>query len=111
MLTLHSMTVSFLEKSFAKLQGLPPEGRVSSGEPIHSPGDTLAWVLMNALPDVQGDSLPLEGVKVQSLLEMKRWCEVHADCVGFATQPGTTMFFPKKTDTGFDVRTANWTRR
>mmetsp|Transcript_70565 Transcript_70565/g.220288 ORF Transcript_70565/g.220288 Transcript_70565/m.220288 type:complete len:155 (+) Transcript_70565:234-698(+) len=41
--------------------------------------------------------------------DMKRWCEEHSDCVGFAMQPESLRWFPKKVGTGFDAGKVTWT--
>mmetsp|Transcript_71990 Transcript_71990/g.181994 ORF Transcript_71990/g.181994 Transcript_71990/m.181994 type:complete len:1187 (-) Transcript_71990:14-3574(-) len=80
----------------------PPECELGPGV------ESLTWIEKDALPEVEGEHFAGVGDTFGNVDEMKRWCEEHADCVGFARQPGTGRWYPSKVGTGFDPRTAVW---
>merc|ERR1712217_791182 len=64
------------------------------------------WLRKDALPQEEGEALPVNLNEPRGLTDMKQWCEANVECVGFSFPPGTSYFFPKKKGTGFDERTA-----
>lgn len=68
----------------------------------------LTWVVKDSLPEVEGETFNDIGSGYKSLDEMKQWCEGRGNCVGFAYQALSGRWYPTKSGTGFDPRTAVW---
>jgi tetratricopeptide (TPR) repeat protein len=75
----------------------------------------LTWIVENALPEVEGLDLSARELgnlpKGLTIDEIKRWCEAHSDCVGFAFWPWKGQWLPKRRGTGFIEETATWVQK
>jgi len=83
---------------------------VVSGPPNCTIGvsKALTWVVKDSLPEVEGETFNDIGSGYKSLDEMKQWCEGRGNCVGFAYQALSGRWYPTKSGTGFEPRTAVW---
>jgi len=87
------------------------QGKDTSLEDASLTKVAINWVKHDGLPKIEGADIDITKDDKHTLEEMKTACQSKLDCVGFAFWPKKGWWFPKKTGTGFDPATANYSQK